>query len=81
MLFVEKTPSLFQGEKIAVDGYLVFARVVGNGNHCAYTMTPVTENLNDKVDIYHAAESTGVFGRRHLPRHTVADGKAGHSFG
>src|SRR3989442_12877859 len=62
---------LFQCEEVAVYGYLVFARVIRDGDYAAHTMTPVAENLNDKADIYHAAKCTGVRQRRHLARLAV----------
>ena len=70
-VYFEKMSSLFQGEEVAVDVYLIFACVVRNGDDVAHTMAAVAKNLNDKIDIYHAAEFTGLLQRRHLARYAA----------
>ena len=57
---------LFQSEEVAVYVYLIVACVVRDGDDVAHTMAAIAKNLNDKIDIYHAAKSTAVRQRWHL---------------
>jgi hypothetical protein len=57
-VFFEEGSGLFQVEEVSVDGHLVAAGVFRNGDDVLDTMAFASEGFNEKIDIYHALEST-----------------------
>jgi hypothetical protein len=58
-VFCEKSPGFFEVEGDAVYGQLIDTGVFRDGDDMFHTMATVSEGLDEKLDIYHAQESTG----------------------
>jgi hypothetical protein len=55
----EKRSCLFQVEEVSVHGHLIFAGVFRDVDDVLNTMAALSEDFNEKIDVYHAEEFTG----------------------
>jgi hypothetical protein len=56
----EKSSCFFQVDDVSVHGQLIYACVFRDGDDALNTMAPFSEGGNEKIDIYHADEFTGI---------------------